>query len=83
MRIIAVFVGSIAGVANFLWLRAAVGAILDGKLRGVLRMLAGIACPVLALLLCAFLRPTLLPWVGCAAAGTLVLLAILRIVIKK
>jgi hypothetical protein len=48
-----------------------------GRRRGGLWLTGGVLVPMAGLARCALLSPALLPWFGCACAGSLALLAIL------
>ena len=79
MRWAVLCAGLLSGAANFLLLAGGAKRIAHGGKRGALWLLGGALVPVAGLIACALLSPALLPWFGCACAGTLLLLAVVRI----
>ncbi|MDR0530905.1 MAG: hypothetical protein LBG83_02440 [Oscillospiraceae bacterium] len=70
--------GLLVGGANYLLLAAGSRRFLSGaKGRGGWLMLGGVLLPVAGLALIFWLSPEQLLWFGCAAAGALVLLALI------
>ena len=78
MRWIALLTGLVSGVANFTLLAAGCARLLGGRRRGALLILGGFFAGAAGLFFWAFISPSLLPWFGCACAGTLLIAAVTR-----
>jgi len=74
VRVLALAAGLAAGALNCALLAA--GCKRLGRRRGGLWLLGGVLVSVTGLVLYALLSPALLPWFGCACAGSLILLAV-------
>ena len=83
MRWAAMLAGLACGGANYALLATGCGRLTSGNKCGALWLLGGVLLPVAGLFVCALASPALLAWFGCAAVGTLVLLALAAHLLRK
>ncbi|MDR1465003.1 MAG: hypothetical protein LBJ11_06875 [Oscillospiraceae bacterium] len=76
MRWLALLAALPPGACNYFLLAAACRRLVRGRKSGALLLLTALLIPAAALVLCAFLVPAALPWLGCGCAGVPALLAL-------